>query len=194
MNEIFDNARTGGQPVWADVLLPEAMAEEITRMEADLQKIKSCYPSQVTTIRYMVEDTCDRLEYEGSPMFDELPDSATIHQLAQEIYVKVADDKDDEAIPCIAWGAKEQSQQCHDGKCRQPETVPAWNGGAGAPPHGCKGPGCVPPPPDCRGRGCVPPYVPDCSRGNCMLRQLIEVMLLDEMSHRRNRYHNRRRW
>ncbi len=183
MNEISDNARAGTTPVWANVLLPEAQMEEIARMEADLEKVKNCYPSQVATIRYMVEDTCDRLEYEGSPMFAELPDSETVHQLAREIYSNITDDDDSQMIPCISWGENTEKTQCINGQCRIPdEAVPAWNGGRGTPPPGC------------RGRGCVPPYVPDCDKGNCILRQLIEVMLLNEMSHRRNRYYYRKRW
>ena len=193
MKDNLDMARGTGHPVEGNEM------QRVTRLaeqEKDLENLKACYPAQVTRIRYMVEDTCDRLEYEGSPMFAELPDAVTIQKLAQEIYVKVAGE-DDQMIPCIAWGDQGEPLECHNGSCHlseapdpgQETAVAAWNSD-----HGCRGPECDRPGrPGCRGPECVPPYVPRCEKGNCMLRQLIEVMLLNEMSHRRNRYRNWRR-
>lgn len=190
MKEFMSTMQPIERGAWSENLLPEAKAEEIARLELDFDKIKQCYPSQVTRIRYMVEDTCDRLEYEGSPMFDELPDAATMQRLAHEIYQQVADD-DTEMIPCISWPVEPDDPVCHGGACRVQdvveETVPAA--------VICRGQGCMPSDPPtrgCRGGGCVPPYVPDCDSGNCMLRQMIEVMLLNEMFYRRNRYRTRR--
>ena len=187
MKEFMSTMRPVREGVWSDMLLPEAKAEEIARLELDFDKIKRCYPSQVTGIRYMVEDVCDRLEYEGSPMFAEVLDAVTVQRLAQEICEKVSG-ASDEMIPCIAWPQEPESQVCHNGVCSLQDaaekTVPAA--------VFCEGPGCRPPVHGCRGRGCVPPYVPDCDRGNCMLRQMVEIMLLNEMSHRRNRYRARR--
>ena len=112
-------------------------------VESDFEVIKNLYPRQVTGIRYMVEDICDQLEYEGSPMFAEIPDATTVQELAKGIYKRVAKDED-RSVPCES------------------------------------------------NTGCIPPYVPPCKSGNCLLRQLIEVMLLDEMHYRRNRYWNRK--
>lgn len=190
MKDFMSTMRPVEKGAWSDMLLPEAKAEEAARLELDFDKIKQCYPSQVTQIRYMVEDTCDRLEYEGSPMFAELPDGATIQRLAQEIYQAVSGDNE-EMIPCIPLPAKSEPAVCHSGTCRMQdpleEAVPAA--------VFCQGPGCKPSvvaSRDCRGGGCVPPYVPDCDTGNCMLRQMIEIMLLNEMFYRRNRYRTRR--
>lgn len=190
MKEFMNTMRPVEKGAWSDVLLPEAKAEEIARLELDFDKIKQCYPSQVTRIRYMVEDTCDRLEYEGSPMFDEMPDSATVWRLAQEIYQEVSDDSED-MIPCISWPAKSEPLSCHSGTCREQDSLEEAVPAAVV----CRGRGCNPPPPPsqgCRGGECVPPYVPECETGNCMLRQMIEVMLLNEMFYRRNRYRTRR--
>ncbi len=110
-------------------------------LENDFNVIKSLYPRQVVGICHMVEDTCDQLEYEGSPMFVEVPDAATVHELAKKIYSRVAKD-DDSVVPCSG--------------------------------------------------GCIPSHVPPCKQGNCLLRQLIEVMLLDEMHSRRARYWHRK--
>lgn len=194
MKENSNMARIGGQPAWADMMLPEAKTKEIAVLEADYEKMKQCYPPQVANIRYMVEDTCDQLEYEGSPMFDEIPDGATTHRLAQQIYDRIAKDSDADVIPCIAWPVTEQKENCRDGRCKLPDAP--YDSGRVSPVMarpGCRGNNCTPPGrPDCRGRECEPPYVPDCDSGNCMLRQMIEVMLLNEMSHRRNRYRTRR--
>lgn len=52
----------------------------------DYEKMKRMYPREARFISAMVEDLCDQLEYEGSPMFDEQPDSVTIYRLAEEVY------------------------------------------------------------------------------------------------------------
>ena len=40
----------------------------------DLEYIKSMYPDKVKKLVPYVEDECDRMEYEGSMIFDEYPD------------------------------------------------------------------------------------------------------------------------
>ncbi len=165
MNQNEGMSVSDASPMQEDMLLPEVKAKEVEALETDYDKIKQCYPAQVTNIRYMVEDACDRLEYEGSPMFDDIPDAATVQRLAKNVYQQVTTEQDEDLIPCIVWPASSDS--------------------------GAKGTS-MPSRPGCTMAGCIPPYVPDCDRGNCMLRQIIEIMLLNEMAHRRRRYRTRR--
>ncbi len=52
----------------------------------DLEKLKGMYPKEVRTIQEMVEDECDKMEYEGSLMFDEYPDKVMVNQIVKRIY------------------------------------------------------------------------------------------------------------
>ena len=47
------------------------------------------YPSLARQIQPLVEEACDRMEYEGSFMFDEYPDQLTIQRLSRNIYEKM---------------------------------------------------------------------------------------------------------
>ena len=55
--------------------------------EKDMERMKELYPKEVKTILSYVEDECDKMEYEGSLMFDEYPDRVMLEQrLAQLEY------------------------------------------------------------------------------------------------------------
>jgi len=54
--------------------------------EKDMERMKELYPKEVKTILSYVEDECDKMEYEGSLMFDEYPDRLMLEQVAERIY------------------------------------------------------------------------------------------------------------
>lgn len=58
--------------------------------EKDFEYMKQLYPRSSHRIQELIEDTCDRLEYEGSMMFDEYPDRLQIALLANKIYSQLA--------------------------------------------------------------------------------------------------------
>lgn len=128
----------------------QVMYAAMAQQEQEYDQIKQLYPAQLAQITGQIEELCDQLEYEGSPMFHEVLDAVTVQQLAQNIYRDMTDEED-VAVSCMAWKPDSRHAACRDGHCE-------------------------------------PPYVPDCDHGNCMLRQMIEVLLLNEMQHRRNRY------
>jgi hypothetical protein len=64
----------------------ELSEEEISR---DYEKMKRMYPKETRYIAAVIEDMCDRLEYEGSPMFDEQPDQITMYRMAEETYARI---------------------------------------------------------------------------------------------------------
>jgi hypothetical protein len=54
--------------------------------EKDMDRMKELYPRSVRHILEQVEEECDKMEYEGSLMFDEYPDRLMIEQIINRIY------------------------------------------------------------------------------------------------------------
>ncbi|EET62579.1 hypothetical protein BRYFOR_05614 [Marvinbryantia formatexigens DSM 14469] len=67
-----------------DILLEE-------ENERDWQRLKEMYPEIAKIIMAEVERVCDSMEYEGSMMFDTMPDRVRIRMLTDDIYDKVKD-------------------------------------------------------------------------------------------------------
>ena len=67
-----------------DILLEE-------ENERDWQRLKEMYPEIAKIIMVEVERVCDSMEYEGSMMFDTMPDRVRIRMLTDDIYDKVKD-------------------------------------------------------------------------------------------------------
>lgn len=149
-------------------------AEELDR---DIDYMKSVFPQTVRVILKEVEDECDKMEYDGSIMFDSIPDVVSMGRIIDNVYDRVA---------------QHNFEPLHVENLRYPYPAP------------CNGRNCPPPyPPPCRGRNCPPPYrpypgppIPDYDRdGNPdWMRNLVSVLLFNEMLHRRRRYRSRKHW
>ena len=61
-------------------------ADEKTR---DQRRFQELYPAVARKIQPLVEEACDRLEYDGSFMFDEYPDQLLLRRLSRSIYEKL---------------------------------------------------------------------------------------------------------
>lgn len=59
--------------------------------ERDMEYFKEFYPRSMQQIQEIIEDECDRLEYQGSRMFDEYPDRNMLRSLSHKIYDRVMD-------------------------------------------------------------------------------------------------------
>lgn len=57
--------------------------------EKDMERMKELYPREVKRILEMVEEECDKMEYEGSLMFDEYPDRFMLEQITDRIAEKM---------------------------------------------------------------------------------------------------------
>jgi hypothetical protein len=68
------------------LFLPENEAMDIV---ADMQYMKNMYPAEFAPLCAAVEEECDKLEYEGSPMLVEYPDRETMRKVARGIYEKM---------------------------------------------------------------------------------------------------------
>lgn len=80
----------------ARLLQPELQLVDERELEEDREYLMQMYPARAKLIMVMVEDACDRLEYEGSPMFATYPDKETMLGISRGIYDKVKyNDRDD---------------------------------------------------------------------------------------------------
>ncbi|HBA62480.1 MAG TPA: hypothetical protein DCZ20_01335 [Lachnospiraceae bacterium] len=57
----------------------------------DFEYMKSLYPGMARKILPYVEEECDRMEYEGSMIYDEYPDQLQLQLMCRRIYDKVKD-------------------------------------------------------------------------------------------------------
>lgn len=71
-------------------LYPLADFDNSRELDHDVAMMKEMYPFLVRQILLEIEKECDKLEYAGSFMFDEIPDKTLILMLTNKIYQKVA--------------------------------------------------------------------------------------------------------
>ena len=57
--------------------------------EKDLDRMKELYPKEVKRVQKYVDEECDRMEYEGSLMFDEYPDKNMLQLVCKNIMDKM---------------------------------------------------------------------------------------------------------
>ena len=77
---------------------PESCILEEEESERDRDYLMQMYPAKARLIMVLIEDACDKLEYEGSPMFAEYPDKDTLRGIADKIYDKVKYKNDDDSL------------------------------------------------------------------------------------------------
>lgn len=167
--------------------------------DRDMQKLKEMYPKEVRSIQEMVEDECDKMEYDGSLMFDEYPDRIMLKQIVKRIYDEVMVSQQDiqdfeaEQYEAGQYEAEQYEAGQYEETDMQAEELPLegtlvaqrgqYRSGRPQEPWGPKrpsGPGWGP------GR---PPRGRDDGMEN-----MIEVLLFNEMHRRRCRHKRCRRW
>lgn len=148
MENYFRMQQSGGYkiPFYMAYPMQDVYLSEI-EYERDRERLKEMYPKEAKRIQRVVEEECDKMEYDGSLMFDEYPDRVMVQKLCDDIYNKVYDNTT----------AEVETEQYRD---RRPG-------------------GGFPPPPPRRDRGG---------------RDLIEILLFDEMFRRRCRHNRCRRF
>lgn len=57
-------------------------------MDMDIVNIKRLYPSTVRSLEPYINEECDKLDYEGSFMYDENPDKVSVERIVDRIYEK----------------------------------------------------------------------------------------------------------
>lgn len=136
----------------------------------DFQKLKEMYPKEVRSIQEMVEDECDKMEYDGSLMFDETPDQLMLRQVTDRIYDAVSGQNMD--IRDFEAEQYEENMQAEELPMEGNMVAQRRLGRPGRP-------------------GNRPGMHPGRERG---LENLIQVLLFNEMHRRRCRHKRCRRW
>lgn len=80
------------------IMLPELCVVDERELEEDREYLLQMYPAKARIIMVLIENECDKLEYEGSPMFAIYPDREIIYEITDSIYGKVGYKDDDEAL------------------------------------------------------------------------------------------------
>ncbi|MDD2957307.1 MAG: hypothetical protein PHR92_02090 [Lachnospiraceae bacterium] len=78
-------------PVSVPIMNPEGIMREERLSWQDGERLRSLYPRIGQEVQQCVGELCDKLEYEGSRMFDEYPDRTMIRRMAEDIYDRVKD-------------------------------------------------------------------------------------------------------
>ena len=63
----------------------QAVQAERSGRVRDFEYFKSMFPDRVKTLQMYVEEVCDEMEYDGSPIYDEFPDRILMEQMIQKI-------------------------------------------------------------------------------------------------------------
>ena len=72
-----------------DFFYERIKARDTERFFRDFEYFKSLYPEQVRQAQRCVEEVCDEMEYEGSPIYDEYPDKQEIERVCRGICEKI---------------------------------------------------------------------------------------------------------
>lgn len=80
-NEDLFRANPGATPT----LSPISGVDKLWEMETDNSYLKYLYPKITRQISEFVENECDKMEYEGSLMFDLFPDKTSLQIMAASI-------------------------------------------------------------------------------------------------------------
>lgn len=96
-NPTFRQQDAGQLPFY--MTYPEYGYENEADMERDVEYMKGMFPKKAKVIQKNVEDMCDKLEYEGSMLYDEYPDRVMLRKYSSDIYDKVKYLEEEEEEP-----------------------------------------------------------------------------------------------
>lgn len=133
--------------------------------QQDMERMKSLYPDEVRRIQELVEEECDKMEYDGSMMFDEVPDHLMLRRICDRIHQRL-NEQPGPSRPPMQLRPDMQPMPMEPRPGVQP--VPA------EPPQ--------------------PMQSQTVEAQNRNVRNLIEVLLFNEMFNRRCRHRRCRRW
>lgn len=164
-----------------DMILPDPQTQYFLNM----------YPEKMSRIQKKVEEECDKMDYEGSLMYDEYPDQVLIKRISRNIYEVLLEDDllaEGEVVDAKAWDMEDVDS---DEEELQETGIffPHGNTRARA-PMGPQKPERPPHPPmrpwpdrhpKKNGWGC-------CHGKDSWLKEAVDVLLMEEMQRRRRRW------
>ena len=89
--------------------------------QKDLDRMKEMYPMEIRKVQELVEEECDKMEYEGSLMFDEYPDRLMLRQICKRIRDKagLGENREDMDAPEILLFHEMFYRRCRYRRCRR---------------------------------------------------------------------------
>lgn len=172
----------------------------------DMEYFQGMYPRRIREIQKYVVQQCDAMDYAGSPIYDEYPDSLMIDQICHTICEKIPEDwmeaeeiseeeafaQTEEVEPKKIDDTIELAQEEQKEEEENPEVEIMQHGPGGRPPGGPPPWGPPPgPPPWGRPPGGPPPWGPPPGpppgrpphRG--LLSDIVKVLIMNEFQRRR---------
>jgi hypothetical protein len=80
------------------ILLPDYHPDDEREYENDREYLMQMYPAKARIVMAMIEKECDKLEYDGSPMYMRYPDKETLLLYAAEITGRICGGAEDEEL------------------------------------------------------------------------------------------------
>lgn len=87
------------QPFYLSYTARNRFADE-AEYERDSRRLQEMYPKDARMVQEKVADVCDRMEYEGSMMFDEYPDKYSVIALCRKIYREITGEEKLAGMAC----------------------------------------------------------------------------------------------
>lgn len=144
-------------------LMPLYGYDNLEDSEKDWGYFRQMYPNIAQKILREIDKECDKLEYDGSCMFDEYPDKIYLGRIVEQIYEEMQDVIEE---PIVYTKNLKPSYDCKKEEAEvEIKTSPSSRRGSRNP-----------------------------VRSNNWLKDLIEILLYQEVLNRRRRYRSRRRW
>ncbi len=138
----------------------------------DWNYFRQFYPRAAKLILREVDEECDKLEYNGSCMFDEYPDIVYLGKIVDKIYEKTKHSIEEPIV---------YTESINENSCRDDEDEVSLSKNSDSMEDKVKA--------NQYRRSNRPPV-----RSNNWLRDLVEILLYQEILNRRRRYRSRRRW
>lgn len=95
--EMYDKMRDEKVPFYMTYPMRNTFLEE-AEYERDCRRFQEIYPKDARRVQELVNRECDKMEYEGSLMFDEYPDRFMLRLISRRIYQELEEKKDDEMM------------------------------------------------------------------------------------------------
>lgn len=92
--------------------------DEEKKEQRDADYMKSLYPVTAKKLLPYVEEECDRMEYEGSMIFDEYPDRLQLYLMSGRIYDRVKAEEKKEMLQEVE-SAKEETSEMETQGCNK---------------------------------------------------------------------------
>lgn len=80
------------------IILPGYKIPDEREYQEDKEYLMQMYPAKAKIIMCMIENECDKLEYDTSPMYARYPDKETLLYIAGQITGRICGDSHDEAL------------------------------------------------------------------------------------------------